>query len=104
MLDLIYIREHTDEVKDAMAKLYAEAPIDEILDLDKKRRTLLQEVEQLKQQRNAVSKEIGKMKAEEREAKKAEMRGVGDRITALDGKLLDADALRKAAGFSGRPK
>jgi hypothetical protein len=26
------------------------------------------------------------------------------RIIMLDGKLLDADALRTAAGFSGRPK
>ena len=26
------------------------------------------------------------------------------RVVMLDGKLLDADALRKAAGFSGRPK
>jgi imidazolonepropionase-like amidohydrolase len=26
------------------------------------------------------------------------------RVVMLDGKLLDADALRSAAGFSGRPK
>jgi seryl-tRNA synthetase len=92
MLDLVYIREHTDEVKQAMADLYAEAPIDEILDLDKQRRALLQEVEQLKQQRNAVSKEIGKMKdAEEREAKKAEMRAVGDRITVLDAEINEVE-------------
>jgi seryl-tRNA synthetase len=92
MLDLNYIRDHADGVKDAMAKLYAEAPIDEILDLDKQRRTLLQEVEQLKQQRNAVSKEIGKMKeADEREAKKAEMRAVGDRITGLDAEVNEVE-------------
>ena len=92
MLDLTYIREHTDEVKDAMAKLYAEAPIDEILDLDKKRRTVLQEVEQLKQQRNVVSKEIGKMKdAAEREAKKAEMRAVGERIATLDAEVNEVE-------------
>ena len=94
MLDLTYIREHADEVKDAMAKLYAEAPIDEILNLDKKRRALLQEVEQLKQQRNVVSKEIGRMQAahaDEREAKKAEMRAVGDRITALDAEVFEVE-------------
>jgi seryl-tRNA synthetase len=94
MLDLNYIREHADEVKDAIAKLYADAPIDEILDLDKRRRALLQEVEQLKQQRNTVSKEIGKMhaaRAEEREAKKAEMRAVGDRITALDAEVNEVE-------------
>ena len=101
MLDLTYIREHTDEVKQAMANLYADAPIDEILELDKQRRVVLQEVEQLKQQRNAVSKEIGKtlaphasagVKADEREAKKAEMRAVGDHITALDAEVNEVEA------------
>jgi seryl-tRNA synthetase len=92
MLDLAYIREHADEVKEAMARLYAEAPIDEILELDKRRRTLLQEVEQLKQQRNIVSKEIGKSKEEAgREVKKAEMRAVGDRIDALDAEVRDTE-------------
>ncbi len=92
MLDLTYIREHTDEVKQAMVNLYAEAPIDEILELDRKRRALLQEVEQLKQQRNVVSKEIGRMKeAAEREVKKAEMRAVGDRIDALDTEVYDVE-------------
>jgi seryl-tRNA synthetase len=89
------MREHADEVKDAMVKLYAEAPIDEILDLDKQRRAVLQEVEQLKQQRNVVSKEIGKMnaaRADEREAKKAEMRAVGDRIAALDAEVNEVEA------------
>jgi seryl-tRNA synthetase len=53
---------------------------------------VLQEVEQLKQQRNAVSKEIGKMKeAAEREAKKAEMRAVGDRITTLDAEVNEVE-------------
>lgn len=92
MLDLTFIREHTAEVKAAMAKLYADAPIDDILELDRQRRALLQEVEQLKNQRNTVSKEIGKMKdAAEREAKKAEMRAVGDRIDALDAQVRDVE-------------
>ena len=56
MLDLNFIREHPDEVKAAMGKLYADAPIDDILALDVQRRSLLGEVEKLKAQRNAVSK------------------------------------------------
>ncbi len=88
MLDLNYIREHTDEVKQAMAALYADAPIDEIVSLDKQRRELLLKVETLKQQRNVVSREIGKMKdAAEREAKKTEMRSVGDEIDRLDAEV-----------------
>ncbi|MBI5567785.1 MAG: serine--tRNA ligase, partial [Chloroflexi bacterium] len=92
MLDLNYIREHTDEVKQAMASLYADVPIDAIVDLDRQRRGALQQVEVLKQQRNTVSKEIGKMKdAAEREAKKIEMRTVGDQIDALDAQVRDVE-------------
>ncbi len=92
MLDLTYIREHPDEVKQAMASLYADAPIDAILDLDKQRRAALQQVEALKQQRNTVSKEIGKMKdVAEREGKKAEMRAVGDQIDALDAQVREVE-------------
>lgn len=88
MLDLNYIREHTAEVKQAMAVLYADAPIDQILELDAQRRAALLQVETLKQQRNIVSKEIGKMRAEaERETKKAEMRLVGEQIDRLDAEV-----------------
>jgi seryl-tRNA synthetase len=89
MLDLAYIREHPDEVKAAMDVLGAtDAPIDRILLLDGERRALLVEAEELKAERNRVSKEIGRMKDEAaREAQKERMRQVGDKIAALD-KLL----------------
>jgi len=93
MLDLAFIREHPDEVKAAMQKLYAEAPIDDILSLDVRRRSLLGEVEKLKAQRNTVSKEIGKMQdAAGREAKILEMRAVGDQIDVLDVQVREAEA------------
>jgi seryl-tRNA synthetase len=95
MLDLAFIREHPDEIKAAMQKLYADAPIDDILALDVKRRSLLGEVEKLKAQRNAVSKDIGKMNAAHtagREAKILEMRAVGDQIDALDAQVRETDA------------
>ena len=92
MLDLAFVREHPDEVKQAMATLYNDAPIDEILKLDVERRSLLTQVEQLKQERNRVSKEIGRMSDEAaREAKKAEMRAVGDQIDALDAHVRDVE-------------
>ena len=93
MLDLNVIREHPDEVKAAMQKLYADAPIDDILALDVQRRSLLSEVEKLKAQRNAVSKEIGQMHAAAgRDAKILEMRAVGDQIDALDAQVKETDA------------
>ncbi len=88
MIDLNLIREQPALVKEAMAKLYAEAPIDEILALDARRRALLVEVETLRAERNRVSKEIPRMRdREEREGLIAAMREVAGRIDALDGEL-----------------
>ncbi len=105
MLDLVYIRQHPDEVKAAMVKLNAAAPIDLILELDAKRRELLTEVEGLKAQRNATSKEMGRFQRrfkevspDERKALEAEfetvrqeMRQLGERIKVLDMALRDVE-------------
>lgn len=86
MLDINLIRENPDLVRTALKNRQMDASsIDDILRLDGQRRDLLTEVEQLKAERNKVSKEIGKMKdAGEREQKIAAMREVGDKIAALD--------------------
>ena len=94
MLDINLIRENPDLVRTALKNRQMESSfVDDILRLDEKRRTLLTQVEQLKAERNTVSKEIGKMKdAAEREKKIAAMRKVGDKIAALDKEVADAEA------------
>ena len=106
MIDLAYIRQHPDEVKAAMVKLNATAPIDLIVELDARRRQLLSEVEAMKAQRNATSKEMGRFQRrfkevspDEREALEAEfeavrqeMRQLGERIKVLDMALRDVEA------------
>jgi len=98
MLDLGYIREHPDEVREALRQLNSEAPIDDILRLDLERRDALGEVESLREERNRVSKEIGRSKDQvERESKIAAMRLVGDQIKTLDERLRSVeDGLREA--------
>jgi seryl-tRNA synthetase len=92
MLDINLIRNRPDWVKAEIAKLFAEAPIDQIVALDAKRRGLLQEADELKHTRNVVSKEIGRTKdAELREAKIEEMRTVAERIKALDDKIRQVE-------------
>jgi seryl-tRNA synthetase len=92
MLDLRFIRENPDLVKEAMAKLNTTAPIDEILSLDEQRRGFLSEVEALKARRNTVSKEIGKMKdGDKRQALIEEMREVGERIKGLDDQVRQVE-------------
>lgn len=83
MLDLKYIREHPDEVKEALIKRNEMAPIDEILELDEIWRTLLADVQGLKHRRNVTSKEISQMK-EKDQVLIEEMRRLGDEIKALD--------------------
>ena len=88
MLDLNQIRDRPDAVKAAMRDLNTEAPIDQILALDIRRRELLTEVEALRARRNIVSKEISHTRDKEaRQSKIEEMRGVGDRIKTLEADL-----------------
>jgi seryl-tRNA synthetase len=98
MLDINLIRERPEMIKAAMVALNAEAPIDEILMLDARRRELLTEVEALRAERNAVSKEIGRSQHElERQAKIEQMRAVGELIQASGRVLKEVeDALYQA--------
>jgi seryl-tRNA synthetase len=92
MIDIRLIREQPDLVRDALRKLNTDAPIDQIIQLDERRRRLLTEVEELKATRNAGSKEIGKLKGgPEREQRIAEMRALGDRIQELDEQVSAID-------------
>jgi seryl-tRNA synthetase len=94
MLDLNLIREKPDLVRTSLKNRQMDAsPVDDILNLDEKRRTLLTQVEALKAERNVVSKEIGKLKdATEREKKITAMREVGDQIAALDKEVTEVEA------------
>jgi seryl-tRNA synthetase len=89
MLDINQIREERAIVLKALRDRQMEPePVERALDLDEQRRELIQEVEQLKAERNAVSKEIGRMKEPaERQAKIEAMRQVGDAIERLDERL-----------------
>jgi seryl-tRNA synthetase len=100
MLDIRIVREQPDFVREQLASRRAgdEARVAEVLAFDEQRRKHLAEVEQLKAQRNRVSKEIGALmsqkKADEAEARKKETRQIGDQITELDKKVAEAEAAR----------
>jgi seryl-tRNA synthetase len=100
VLDIKLIREKPDFVRQRLVTRGAgdETHIDELLKLDEQRRKILAEVESLKAQRNRVSKEIGGLmgqkKLDEAEAKKKEMRELGDQIANYDELVAGADAER----------
>ncbi|MGA7195244.1 MAG: serine--tRNA ligase [Anaerolineales bacterium] len=94
MLDINLIREQPDVVRKAMKDRQMDAsPVDAILQLDEKRRSVLTEVEKLKAERNAVSKEISQLKdASAKQPKIEAMRLVGDRINALDKEVAEVES------------
>ncbi len=100
MIDLKVIREDTDKVRQALKDLHTEAPIDEILSLDEKRRSILLELEELRHDRNVSSKEIGKMKdAEKRQEMIDRMGGVNDRIKQLEVEIRTVDEALQTAMY-----
>ncbi len=89
MLDIRLLRSEPDTVKAAVARRETEGledAVDEILALDERRRAALREVNELKAQRNEVSKEIGRIKRDGGDGDEmiVEMREVGARISAID--------------------
>ena len=93
MLDMRLIRERTDYVKTELAKTGFEvAAIDGILTADARRRSLIHDVESLRAHRAEVSRTIGRTDAAARTQLVADMRAVGDRISALDQELVEAEA------------
>jgi seryl-tRNA synthetase len=94
MLDINFIREHPEQVRDALQKRNMETDlVDQVLAVDTERRTLINRAETLKAERNAVSKEIGRMKDPiERQAKIDAMRAVGDQIAEMDESLRQVEA------------
>jgi seryl-tRNA synthetase len=94
MLDINMVREQPEVVRQAL-KVRQMDPglVEPVLSLDQERRTLLMKVETMKAERNAVSKEIGRMKEPaERQAKIDAMRSLGDKIAALDEQVRQVDA------------
>lgn len=93
MLDLKFVRENPDLVRQAMRLKGEAGDLDGLLARDNDRRNLLKEAEELKQTRNRVSKEIGQAGAESEaaRAKKAEMRDVSAKIKEMDEQLRRID-------------
>ena len=97
MLDLKFIRENFDLVKENLINRNNNFDLNKVLELDRKRRELLQETEKLKSRRNIESKNIAiaKKKGEDASAAIAEMRKVGGKIKGNQGKKKHTNKVKK---------
>ncbi len=97
MLDIKLIRKEANKVKELLSRRderYAEM-IDELLAVDKERRTLISEIEELKAKRNKLSKEIGRLfkegKKEEALKLKIEVEEASTRAVELEKELATVE-------------
>ncbi len=90
MLDMKFVRENPEIVRQNIRNKFQDAKlplVDEVLELDIRNRTIKQEVEALRADRNKLSKQIGALmgqgKKEEAEEIKKQVSANADRVTAL---------------------
>ena len=96
MLDIKRIRTNKEEIKQALndrGENFDVSVIDQIVELDERRRSILVEVETLKSKRNQVSSEIPKLKkaGEDVAPIMKEMKEIGETIKNYDGEVSDID-------------
>jgi seryl-tRNA synthetase len=85
------IRENVELVKQNIINKNESASVDEIINLDVRRREIITEVDKLKNTRNVVSKEIAQLKRNKENAddKIREMKKVSESIKNMDQELAD---------------
>ncbi|OGV87141.1 MAG: serine--tRNA ligase, partial [Melioribacter sp. RIFOXYB12_FULL_38_5] len=93
MLDVKFIRENPEVVRQGLLNKNAKDIVDEILQLDEQRRGFISKTEELKAKKNQVSAEIPKLKkaGQDTSAIFEEMKKVGDEITQLDSQLKEIE-------------
>lgn len=93
MLDIKILRQEPERIKEALKKRNNDLDITPAIELDKKRRALLQEAEQKKAQQNAISKKIPAMKkaGEDTAPIFAEMKELSNEIKGYDEQVREID-------------
>lgn len=93
MLNIKFIRENTELVKQGIVNKNEKDTVDQILNADKNRRSLLTKTEELKAKRNKVSQEVGRLKKAGENADEivAEMKQVSDEIKSLDDNIRSVE-------------
>ncbi len=99
MLDIKFVRENPDAVKENIKKKFQDAKlplVDEVIALDKENREIKQEVEALRANKNKISKQIGALmaqgKKDEAEQVKAEVAASNSRIDELSAREKEVEA------------
>ena len=109
MLDIRFIRENPELVRENIKKKFQDATlplVDEVLELDEKKRAAITEASELRAQRNTQSKQVGMLmgqakkdpsKLEEAEAIKAKVKALETQVEELEQTLAETEDALSAA-------
>ena len=104
MLDMKFVRENPEAVKENIKKKFQDAKlplVDQVLALDEENRAAVNEANDLRAQRNTLSKQVGMLmgqakkdpsKLAEAEAAKAKVKASADRLAELEAKETELAA------------
>jgi seryl-tRNA synthetase len=95
MLDLKFVRSHLAEVKQALQHRGQEFLLDDFESLDEMRRLLLAQAESRRQERNALSEEVGRRKkaGQDAAALMERVREINQELKELEAELQEKEAL-----------
>ena len=91
MLDIKFVRENPDAVKENIKKKFQDAKlplVDEVIELDKQARALQQEADELRAKKNAIAKQIGALMAQ---GKKEEAEEVKEEVAKNSARLAELE-------------
>ena len=87
MLDIKYIRDNKESAMDGLRKKKCKADIGKLIDLDEKRRELIQRSEHLKAEQNEASKKIAKLFGAEKKDEIEKMSALKEKLSAIEDDL-----------------
>jgi seryl-tRNA synthetase len=102
LLDLKLIRSDPERFRTALARRGAAEQLDELLELDERRRSLLPEIEATRGRRKTASAAIGAAKkaGEDASAEMAEVRDLKERLEQMESELAEVEAARDRVAAS----
>ena len=92
MLDIAFIRNNPEVIKDGIRKKRMKMDIDELLAVDEEVRSLRADVENLRADRNRISKEVPKLQGEEKEQAIAQVKNIRDGLGQREPKLREVES------------
>jgi seryl-tRNA synthetase len=105
MIDLNDLRQRPEIYQDAAIKKHIKIDVLAFLKLDEERRELIHHIDEMRANKNAVSKDVPNMKGDEKTKAIADMKDVGEKLKATEEKLaiVEAEWLKQTLLMPGIP-